>query len=340
MIINIHIHLFTSDDIPDKFLPLKLVRYLATKKGFKTVSRILNWLNPLTTDNQFKKYISFIETGNLGSQKAIFEDVASQYPKDTKFVVLPMDMAYMGAGNVQRDYIKQLEELSDLAKENKNIIPFVHIDIRRSGYESLFKLATETLGFKGLKLYPPLGVFAQDERFNVIYKYCQTNNLPVIAHCTSGNPVHFKGSRKELIKLLNYNSSEDWKKSKADICAAFTHPSNYETILSLYPKLRICLAHFGRGTEWDKIILDMMDRHDNLWVDCSYSMSDEKLWSKFKLQLITNPQLRKRCLFGSDFYMVEMECTEEQFSCKLRVFLGEDIWNDISFNNPKVFLNI
>ena len=74
-----------------------------------------------------------------------------------------------------------------------------------------------------------------------------------MAHCTDGNPVHFKGSRKELVQLLcKYGFPVDMHKTNKELCSLFTHPKNYERLLLKYPKLNFCLAHFGAGyRDWE-----------------------------------------------------------------------------------------
>lgn len=340
--INCHIHTFKDVDIPEKFLPLKLVRILSTKVGFKIVAKVLNWINPFTTNDQFDRYVTFIKIGKLGSQKAIFENCKNQYPQGTKFVVLPMDMAFMGAGEVPRKYRDQLVELSELSnKPDADIISFIHIDCRRENYFELFKEFIELFGFKGLKLYPPLGTFPYDERYLPIYKYCEENNIPVLAHCTAGNPVHFKGSHKELVQLLrNCKLKIDWNKKDSELCSYFTHPEGYKYVLKAFPKLRVCLAHFGRENEWDEVIKDMMTKYDNLYTDISFSLYDTEHWGNLKVLLSTNEQFRTHCLFGTDYYMIETESTEKQFCINLRAYLGEELFTQISVTNPNKFLGI
>jgi len=81
-IFNIHIHTFTDKDVPRKFLPLGLVRILSSKVGYAVLSKALNFLNPLSTKNQFKKYLKFASTGKLKSQKEILKKCMVQYPWD------------------------------------------------------------------------------------------------------------------------------------------------------------------------------------------------------------------------------------------------------------------
>ncbi len=348
---NTHIHTFCGDkDVPARFLPLFLVKILSTKVGYSVITTVMKWLSPISKNDSFDRYVQFVTIGKLGSQKAIFENCFSQYPGDTKFIILPMDMAYMGAGSVPRDYSKQLTELRDLRNAYpNNVIPFVHIDCRRNNCVDLFKQAIEEWGFKGLKLYPPLGTFPYDKRYYPIYEYCQSNNLPVISHCTDGNPVYFKGSQDDLIQLLqgcsmpvDYSS----KNNKA-LCAYFTHPLGYKQVMDDFPNLKICLAHYGRGNaetndigglDWDDIIKQMMLTYPNLYVDCAYSMYNEDWWASVKDQLTTNQQLREHFLFGSDFYLVEVETTEKEFDIKFRAYIGEDLFQQIAVTNPMKFL--
>ena len=109
--VNNHIHIFTTDDIPNKFLPLGLVRWLA-KKDRKVFNWILHNLNPFADNDVLDRYLDFVRVGKLGGQKEIFENIMKEYPKETEFNVLTMDMSFMGAGKVPRNYELQLNELS------------------------------------------------------------------------------------------------------------------------------------------------------------------------------------------------------------------------------------
>jgi len=343
---NCHIHTFTEKDIPDKFLPLRLVRFIARQEGYEWLAFILHNANPFSERDALDRYLSFVKTGRLGSQRLVFEECLKQYPTGTKFIIHPMDMAYMGAGNVPRDYIEQLIELKRMRDAYKDIsndavIPFVHIDPRRPGHYELFMQAIEQWGFRGVKLYPPIGVFPYDKRLMKIYEYCENKRVPVLAHCTAGNPVYWKGSHKQLIRMLqdcllriDYEGKTD-----KELCSYFTHPLGYKIVMNNFPDLKVCLAHFGRETEWDSIILDMIDKYENLYVDISYSMSDENHWAKLKVLLSTNKRFAERCLFGSDFYMVKIECTEKQFGIKLRAYLGEELFHKIAVINPIKYLD-
>ena len=359
---NTHTHIFRgTDDVPNGFLPLGLKSIVSTKVGFWLVGGIMKLLNSESTffgmtKDALDRYVQFVQTGKLGSQKAIFEDMYKHYPDDTKFIILPMQMQYMGAGNTPRPYEEQIIELRDLVKiYPNNLIPFVAIDCRMPNCFEFFKKCIEEYGFKGLKLYPPLGTFPYDKRYYPIYDYCQTHNLPVITHQSDGNPVYFKGSQDELIQLLQgYNGCAgaiDWTipRNNKSLCAYFTHPLGYKQVMNDFPNLKICLAHYGKGNEepndcggmdWDDIVCDMLKTYSNLYTDIAYSMFNRDWWSSIKVQLSSNKLLHDKLLFGSDFYMLICDGTEKEYCVDFRAFLGETLFQQIAVMNPKKFLSI
>ncbi len=352
MYYNCHIHIFKDSDIPNKFLPIGLVKALRSAAGYKTITGILKNLFFWSDEDVLDRYVKFVTTGRLGSQQKIFEKCQAFYPDDTKFIVLPMDMACMGAGHVPRPYKEQLEELHDLNTMYPQLIPFIHVDPRREGILDLLKLSVEDWNFKGVKIYPPLGYFPYDPDLDPIYEYCQEMNLPILTHCSPGNPVHYKGKKKNLKKLLEKSIEpiDTDKKKKKELCAYFTHPSNFEHVVKKFPKLRICFGHFGSQSSWDmfihepekednwfRIIKKLCKDYENFYADISFTMADMKYFSLLKV-LLTDEKLSKKILFGSDYYMVEVETHERRYGLDLRAYLGEDDFNKIAIKNPEAFL--
>ena len=170
MFINSHIHIFHGiKDVPDRFFGKVLMMLLRGNKSFKVIAKILHTLNPFSSKDEFDRYLSFAKTGRLAGQKEIFEKIQTQYPTDTKFVILPMDMAYMGAGYVERDYPEQLQDLKEVRDAYPDsVIPFIAVDCRRPNINDLFRTAIDNWKFKGVKLYPPLGTFPFDSRYFII----------------------------------------------------------------------------------------------------------------------------------------------------------------------------
>ncbi len=353
MYTNCHIHIFTDRDVPNRFLPLGLVPLMRSTAGYRLISNLLKHLIFWTDNDILDRYNKFVTTGRMGSQQKILEKCLPFYPDGTRFIILPMDMAFMGAGKVPRDYPDQLEELYRVSIQYPQILPFVHVDPRRNNVLDLVKRCVEQWHFKGIKLYPPLGTFPYDERFAPIYEYAQSMNLPFLTHCSPFNPVHYKGSKHELMKLLGKSIKpiNTKGKNKKELCANFTHPMNFVEVVKQFPDLRICFGHFGSQYYWDqyihhpsdpdnwlRIIRDLCKTYPNFYADISFTMAETKYFSLLKV-LLTDQELSEKILFGSDYYMVEVESDERRFGLDLRAFLGEENFNKIAVDNPQRFLN-
>lgn len=349
---NCHIHTFRNIDVPDKFLPFTLVRVLRNVFGYKIVTWVLKNIVPFTDNDLLDRYARFVSIGVKSSQADIFSNCAQFYPKDTKFAVLAMDLAFMKAGTVKRPYSEQIEELGNLAKTTGCIFPFFHADPRRENCFELFKYAIEVLGYKGLKIYPNIGYLPFDERLSPIYSYCQNKGIPVIAHGSPRNAVYFRGSKKEILQLLEGSvvPIETKGKSNKDLCSYFSHPINYEQVAKAYPQLKYCIAHFGSEHYWREYIQNpsspdnwfvnvqrLISEYDNVFTDVSFTMNNSDLFPLLKI-LMNDPEIRRKVLFGSDYYMVETKANERVFGLDLRAFLGEEMFRDIAEVNPERFL--
>jgi predicted TIM-barrel fold metal-dependent hydrolase len=127
----------------------------------------------------------------------------------------------------------------------------------------------------------------------------------------------------------------------------------------------LCLAHFGGAEEWVKhlkgraqedeeeawvrTIYQMIasGKYPNLYTDISYTVFTPKVQGlyvdlvDYLKVLLSHPLVRKRVLFGSDYYMVERESiSEKEASLLLRSRLGEDLYKQIAYTNPREFLGI
>ena len=351
---NCHIHTFTDQDVPDRYLPASLARILKTKIGAKVLTGGLKNLIPFTDGDLFDKYARFITIGKLRDQGKIFHECAKYYPRHTRFLIHAMDMEFMGAGKTDRPYRAQLEELGKLALNNEQVIPFMMVDPRRLEVRELLQEMHERYGFHGIKLYPTLGYFPYDPRLRPVYQYCVDHRLAVMAHCGPYNPTYFKGSSKDLLILLEgaHHPIDPGHKTNAELCTYFTHPHNYPEILQEFPELNICLAHFGGGYYWDRyihnpedddnwfsIIKDLIRDYPNLYTDISFTLSDLKYFSLLKV-LLADPKIRRKVLFGSDYYMVRTKSEERRFGLDVRAFIGEENFRRIAGENVEEYLGI
>ncbi|MBN1980749.1 MAG: amidohydrolase family protein, partial [Chitinivibrionales bacterium] len=192
-IYNIHTHFFTSSAVPRCFLPLHSLSLLCRQPFTNRIARILNGLCPYSSDDLLERYGRFTSIGNRSSQEEIFKLISGLYPYGTRFAVLTMDMAFMGAGPVRQDLPQQVEELGRLTRKYPDrIIPFVAVDPRRPDRLDIVKYGCDEFGFRGIKIYPALGFLPYDTRLEAVYRYCIDHGLQVFTHA-SPNGIHYRG---------------------------------------------------------------------------------------------------------------------------------------------------
>ncbi|WP_019502254.1 amidohydrolase family protein [Pseudanabaena sp. PCC 6802] len=277
---NCHTHIFTFEAVPEYFVPFGLVRFFAKYKFFRPIARLLNRLNPFSTDDLFDRYAAFISTGALDTQEKIFNQIQKFYPGGSRFVVLSMDMTRMDAGESEQSFEQQLTELAQLKQNQKYselILPFICLDPRRDGVVELGLDYLEKQNFAGIKLYAPLGYYPYDSRLNPVYRYAEDKRIPIITH-TSPAGVYYRGGDKKLKSYLQdfkfdgidvEEIVEELKRNKRrngndrqKICSFFAHPVQYLYLLKQYPRLKIDFAHFGGNEDWDDYIENPLSHDD------------------------------------------------------------------------------
>lgn len=352
-IYNCHTHVFTSQVVPKKFLPLGVLRFLAKHRLFKKLGRLLSKIIPWADVDIFNRFAAIVDIGSQTTSLDIFRWLHGLYPEGTKFVGLSMDMAYMKAGDVPQKFENQLDELAAIKNGYPDqFFPFICADPRRPNISDIVKTYIEKHDFQGIKIYPPLGYYPFDEGLYPVYEYAEANSVPIISHCCSG-VVNFRGSITQDMLIHPRTGEKLKRKDKKSFADYFVHPKNYEYVLKDFPHLKICLAHFGGGREWKdylstswkeddekcwfSIILDLIKNHENVYADVSYILADVSLISLLQV-ILKDPKVRPKVLYGSDFYMVELGCSEREFSVNVRAHLGEVDYFQIAETNPKEFL--
>src|SRR5205823_1783479 len=98
-ITNCHVHTFTHDHTPDRFLrwPLpQLARFAFVRAALAGAARLFDH----ERKTALGRYAQIIQTSYGADQADVFRTVQGFYPEGTRFVVLPMDMTKMNAGTV------------------------------------------------------------------------------------------------------------------------------------------------------------------------------------------------------------------------------------------------
>jgi uncharacterized protein len=363
-IYNIHTHIFTIYHVPEKYLPFGLVRLFKQENWRKIIEKLLRLLAYFTKNDQFNRVVVFSHAARNKTQEQTLLGMMGFYPPDTRYGLLTMDMDYMKAGKAEQDYLQQLEQMADIKeKYQEQVIPFMAIDPRRPNLLELAKKYID-LGFGGFKLYPPLGYYPFDERLDKVYAFAEAEGLPVITHCSPGG-IYWHGRITPDMRVHPKTGKTLAGRNNAEFARNFTHPANYEYVFEKFPKLKICLAHFGGAEEWDKYlenywppeaveqrlqgkrpqryiswlsqIIDMMKRYDTLYADISYTAYQERFLSVIKV-LLNTPKLREKILYGSDCYMVLLDISEKAFSINVRGYMGEEDYHQMAETNPRAFL--
>jgi predicted TIM-barrel fold metal-dependent hydrolase len=347
--------LFTFNHVPVKFITGQ--RLLAsTTAGRVRLARVLHKLIPWKDDGKLDRLAVFLTNGNVASQEEVFSRLCMFYPSDARFAVHSIDFDYMGAGKAPKPFTQQLSELALLKQKfPQKLYPFFCADPRRPDLFELFRRYIEEENFTGIKLYPSLGFFPFDERLYPLYEYAQKYNLPVTTHCSASGPVFGRNipPPKERIhpktqEVMNYSS----KKQFGD---HYTDPDNYLWLLKDFPQLKLCFAHFGGDAQcikyyksndpieiqnnWFVKVLKMLRSFPHTYSDISYAGADMDLLALFSA-LLHDREVSHKVLFGSDYYMSNLERNERWFSMNVRMGLGEESYMKIAHDNAVKFLNI
>lgn len=359
-IINCHAHTFTHEHVPDRFAPFP-VGLLLRVPWIR--SALLFLMRRLDTKRRGRltRYAQILHISHeQGSQEGIFELVRSYYPPDTRFVVLPMDMEHMNAGKVKQPIRVQHAQLAALrATRSDLVIPFAAADPRREDVVSETKRLIEEDGFRGIKIYPPLGYHPNDPALGPLYDYAVEHSIPVMTHCSRPASVQYRGDPTERMRV-DPVTGERLEDDRSELLSRFTSPDAYVPILEARPSLTICLAHFGGAGEWEKHLdyqrdddtplqekswlakiaaMIRSERYENLYTDVSYTIFANEEYVYLLKVLLSNEVLRSRVLFGSDFYVVEVADLEERRrSVRARAVLGEELFQTIAHDNPKRYL--
>lgn len=222
-----------------------------------------------------------------------------------KLVLLPEDYTSCAGDVVVSNY--EIKTIIDLAPEK--FIGFASIDpLRGDALEELEK-AFKEYKLKGLKLHlGRIKMYPMDKKLKSIYELCIRYNKPIIFH-----------------------SGFSWEPNSI---SKYTHPLEFEEVALNYPKLRICLAHFG--WPWIKETSMLMLKYPNVYADTAILYFDSA--REFFNQVFTKDipitwierSLRHQIMFGSNnprfeqIRMVEALKTLGLSTSTLELIMGEN----------------
>jgi predicted TIM-barrel fold metal-dependent hydrolase len=91
------------------------------------------------------------------------------------------------------------------------------------------------------------------------------------------------------------------------------------------------------GLNWLYLLQQIIREYENTYADISFTLSNQHYFSLLK-ELLGQPDLRPKILFGTDYYMVEIVTSEENFNTALSQALEADDYRQITEINPQAFL--
>lgn len=237
---------------------------------FKRIWKVLNLLPGNALKALLNRYLMMAQFTTYIKETSVFEGLRKQYPIGTQFVILPMDMAYMGAGKINQkwSYEKQMGNLIAL-NERDDVKAFVFIDPRRIREEGksffdytvrdgvvklkpcFIKTYIEKHKFAGFKIYPALGYFPFDVDLLALWKYAADNGIPIMSHGVKGI-IYYRGSLrnmpvehpvfKESFGGDSFRPLYFQQLKNQDYQTNFTHPLNFLCLLE-EPLLRQLLQN-------------------------------------------------------------------------------------------------
>lgn len=392
-IYNCHTHLFNLDCTPNRFLGGMMGGWLGRVgarllQGVLALPTVTGVFLRLAKRFPFaRKYAAFLKIGSSLSPLAIFEQhLLPAYPAGTRFVVLPINFDWMGAGTATLNQESQLWQLLEVRKRYPDTcLPFVSLDPRQGSAEEnvAFVAKWVSRGFVGLKLYPSLGFYPFDARLDKVYAYAQEHGLPIMTHCSRGG-IYYQGALTEALRApvlpvgpttprpdpptlygQQFPLQSPGRETNDAFCDFFLDPRAYHLVLDRYPRLKLCLAHYGGSAEiqaflnptapldpldnWYAGVRWLMARYENVYTDVSYTLADQALFPTLVRDLLTPAAgqpvspYRERMLFGTDFFMTTQEKPEAALATELMTDLLDRAkdpaaWQQLAHTNPVRFL--
>ncbi|HVV16611.1 MAG TPA: amidohydrolase family protein [Polyangia bacterium] len=209
----------------------------------------------------------------------------------------------------------------------------------RSTAMDLVRYATQSAGFLGVKVYPPVGFAplenatlqpglsiapALDRALVMLYEFCEAREVPILTHASASNEYAL-GFRR------------------------FVTPARWAPVLQRFPALRLDLGHFGGElSAWTDQAVALIDSYPNVYADLSNSplVYDDAYAARLRAVLpelfARHPRLKRRLMYGSDWWLSALDPLADQaidrFEAVLSPLLTPDERTDVMGRNALRFL--
>lgn len=288
-------------------------------------------------DGPGKSPLDVVETFRIAMRTTITEvaDVMlDQMGHDDALVALMMDIHAPGEPARDREsFRRQIAGTSEAALQRPGrVLPFFAVHPARTDHFGLMKNALENRGFVGVKLYPSLGYEVDDPALMKVYEYCIEEDVPVLLHCGHGGFYR----QRDFIDYCN--------------------PKHWEPVLQGdLEALRVCFAHFGgweslgkpdglNPGKWGHTILKLAREKPNVFTDLAYhttqmeNPADEQHYFAKLAELLDDPHLQRRILFGTDAWLLRLDMTAATYWRRFRDRMSAADFEKIASLAPRAFL--
>ncbi len=168
-----------------------------------------------------------------------------------------------------------------MAGENPGLIPLISVDLLQSPEEMAaeIKKLVEEHGAQGIKLHPVANRFyPQDRRLWPVYTQAEKMDLPILFHAGTAD-------------IAGYTEFD------------YSRPANFQEVAKAFPRLKIILAHLGKGFFAES--LEVAKKFANIYLDTSGVItgleSDKKYFNDQAIVEFIRTMGVSRILFGSDW---------------------------------------
>ncbi len=238
-----------------------------------------------------------------------------------------------GGGDVQmtrgyRHHIEALREIKHAYPDS--VFPFLAVDPRRIGIDSLVDEHVLRGDFHGVKLYCPLGYLPSHPDLNPVFRTCIGNGIPVTAHTSPGGfpsqcgQIRSFRRKKDGVVVPVFFDKEDFvkqrkpEKGESAQSLFFADPGNWLDVLESagFGRLKVNFAHFGgedhigafadgkaNPGNWTAAIVELMERFENVYADVGYC-PDSKMPEYIGKIVARHPVVAERLMFGTDYVMI------------------------------------
>lgn len=339
-----------------KFLEVNKTLNINADSIKEKVQQLFNWLKRLLNKiadlyDQLRNYLKwFVFMTN--SEEEIYQYITTKDSQNTElFLHLMMDVDYFLNKNENIDELtynsyfdfesEQIPNMQDLNNKHKsNLIGFVAFNPARKNHLTIIQDAVLNRGFKGVKIYPPLGYRAfgdlnYSNQIEDLVRFCVTSNVPLFTHCNNQGFEAWPGEGHS-----GYNSNPKYWKQLLDVeenkrlILCLGHAGGVEGWFSTNKETDLIKAKdisedlvvdesAVQEKDWNKsyaaLVFKLCVEKENVYCDASYldeminsdGTFDEKKKSNFKKRLLklfkSEPKFAKKIMYGSDWHMLFQE---------------------------------